>query len=269
MTASTDVNYQYFVHYVKRLPHPEQLRILDYGCGEGQVVRLLREAGYNCHGCDIYYGGGQAQELPQLKQLVSLGFVHVIPEDGDLPYQAGSFDVILANQVFEHVKDLGAVLRRLAPLLRPGGHLLAHFPTKEVWKEGHIGIPFAHWFPQGSKFRAVYTLGLRWLGMGYFKRPGESGAQWTTRQLAWIDSYCFYVPLADLHRTMQERFAVSHNELPYMRFRASNRHWLVQLLRLPGTASLWCRLFRRLAFTAVILRPVPTRNASRHSGSRE
>ena len=40
----------------------------------------------------------------------------------------GSFDVVIANEIFEHVYDLGAALREIARILKPGGYLLGTFP---------------------------------------------------------------------------------------------------------------------------------------------
>jgi SAM-dependent methyltransferase len=39
-----------------------------------------------------------------------------------------SFDLVVCNEVFEHVPDLGRVLAEIARILRPGGVLLATFP---------------------------------------------------------------------------------------------------------------------------------------------
>lgn len=255
MTRSPEINYRYFRHYVASLPGAKGLRILDYGCGAGEIVGLLRESGFACEGCDVYYPGGTSLESPGLQGLMREGHVRAVEEDGELPYPAGQFDVVLSNQVFEHVRDLGEVLRRLLPVLKPDGHILAHFPSKEVMREGHIGIPFAHWFRRGSRVRRAYTLLLRRMGLGYFKREEESPVEWTERCLSWVDNYCSYVPISKLRRIMQARYTVSHNEMQYMLFRAGSRWWLRRLLTLPGTAPLWCGLFRRLAFMSVVLRP--------------
>lgn len=263
MTRSSQLNYRYYQHYIEGLPRGADFRVLDYGCGEGQMVRLLRESGLDCVGCDVYYGGGTAHEAPHLKELMEAGLVKAVPEEGPLPYPAGHFDVVLSNQVFEHVRDVGATLDRIRPLLKPGGHILAHFPSREVIREGHIGIPFSHWFKPGSRLRRGYTLLLRRLGMGYFKRPGETPAEWTDRCLHWIDNYCFYVPVAELDQVMGSRFQVTHNEMQYMLFRSSDRPLLNAMIRLPGLRGLWCLVFRRLAFMAVVLHPATTAGSRR------
>lgn len=255
LSRSAETNYIYFRHYVQSLPGAARVRVLDYGCGAGEVVALLRGAGLQAEGCDVFYEGGSSSTSLCAQALIQSGHLRNIDDDGDLPYPPASFDVILANMVFEHVRDLEVVLGRLGRVLKSDGHILAHFPTLEVMREGHIGIPFVHWFSKGSRLRHTYTLWLRRLGLGYYKEQSSSPSAWTDRQLAWIDTYCFYRSMPEVMRILSGRFDVAFNEMQYMRFRAGDRRWLRRLFDLWGLAPLACRAFRRLAFTAMVLRP--------------
>lgn len=265
MTTGSELNYSYFRHYVLGLANARSLRVLDYGCGAGDVVALLRGAGIDCVGCDVFYEGGAEDSNPATQAMIRAGDIQYIDESGPLPYPPESFDLILANMVFEHVRDLETVLGNLLRVLKPTGHVLAHFPTREVVREGHIGIPFTHWFEQRSPLRRPCTLAVRRLGVGYFKQPGEGAEAWTDRQLAWIDRYCHYRSLPEVRGAIRGRYTVSFNEMPYMLFRAGERTWLRRLLGLPGAGSLYCRLFRRVAFTAFVLRPAGAEAGARRS----
>jgi ubiquinone/menaquinone biosynthesis C-methylase UbiE len=46
-----------------------------------------------------------------------------------LPFAAGSFDLVTANMVLEHVDDPGRLFREAARVLRPGGTFLVHTPN--------------------------------------------------------------------------------------------------------------------------------------------
>jgi len=103
------------------------MTVLDYGCGAGDTVALLREDGFNAVGCDTFYAGnghrGDTGEAV-LAARKAAGIVCDVPESGDLPFPPGSFDVILSNQVLEHVNDLDATLARMTRVLAPGGLIL-------------------------------------------------------------------------------------------------------------------------------------------------
>jgi SAM-dependent methyltransferase len=68
----------------------------------------------------------------------ALDEAHVVPVGAALPFGDGSFDLVVADHVLEHVDEEHApeVARELLRVLRPGGWLAARTPNK--W--GLIGI---------------------------------------------------------------------------------------------------------------------------------
>jgi SAM-dependent methyltransferase len=74
-----------------------------------------------------------------------------------LPYPGGSFEVVLSNEVIEHVQDDRLALAEMARVLRPGGRLVLFCPnrwypveTHGVYWHGqyHFGnIPFVNYLP--------------------------------------------------------------------------------------------------------------------------
>lgn len=68
-----------------------------------------------------------------------------------LPFADASFDLVVAESVFELVTDSAAALRDVRRVLRPGGVLILATPNR--WSPGpdpHLGIPFGAWLPEAG-----------------------------------------------------------------------------------------------------------------------
>ena len=59
----TDPNYVYLVRYVEALGLPPDAKVLDFGCGNGALVKLLRERDVDCYGVDVFYGGASFEAV--------------------------------------------------------------------------------------------------------------------------------------------------------------------------------------------------------------
>jgi SAM-dependent methyltransferase len=186
------------------LRHGRGLRVLDFGCGNGQVVSGLIDRGVDAFGCDVYYEGGDTSSgVPE--QLFSRGVVRRM-EPRSIPFEDGSFDLIINNTVLEHVESLEATLAELARVLRPGGKILSLFPHREVWFEWHVGLPFVHWFSPDSDFRLKYTVLLRSIGLGFFKST-KPIVTWSRDALDWIDRWTHYRSRAEIDLAFARHFA--------------------------------------------------------------
>jgi SAM-dependent methyltransferase len=71
----------------------------------------------------------------------------------ELPFATGSFDLITANMVFEHLENPAAVLADLRRVLAPGGKLIFHTVNRRYWK-----VTVARGIPQSLKTRLVHWM---------------------------------------------------------------------------------------------------------------
>ena len=98
------------------------LRVLDFGCGWGRMLRLIRNKaeldGIDLYGCDVD---------PKMVELCrrSLPRTYVAPTGLWPPslYRAGFFDVIYANSVFSHLGEMNHVswAQEYARIVKPNG----------------------------------------------------------------------------------------------------------------------------------------------------
>ncbi len=96
-------------------------RILDVGCGTGTMLTYLAAFG-RTEGVDIDEEAiGYCRERGL--QNVRLG------EAANLPFADGTFDLVTALDVIEHLEDDVAALREVGRVLRPGGYLLVTVPA--------------------------------------------------------------------------------------------------------------------------------------------
>ena len=176
--------YDYIVSLARRLSALERPKALDYGCGAGEIVRRALDAGIDCYGVDVFYGGGSLKQAAADTGLLGKRIFFVM-EDGCIPMETEGFDIVFANQVFEHIDDFARPLSEIDRVLKADGIFINVFPSAQVWREGHIGIPFAHWYPKGTTVsRLYYVLLLRHLGFGHHKGD-KTCRQWSVDALTW------------------------------------------------------------------------------------
>jgi len=184
----------YFIQYVKGVPNWRSLKVLDFGCGQGEAVELMSQEGIECYGVDVFYAGDTFEDLFQ-SDVFQEGIIRRIDESGKLAFEDGFFDVIFSNQVFEHVEHKDVALKELDRVLKADGVMCHKFPTQDGLYEGHIGVPFVHWLPKG-RFRYSYVVLMRRLGFGSYWLD-LSSRDFAKVGLDWVDRYCFYEKYSD------------------------------------------------------------------------
>ena len=105
----------------------EGKRVLDIGCSSGYLARPLVARGSTVVG--IERDPVAAEEARAICAEVLVGDAETI----DLPFEPGSFDVVLCGDLVEHLRDPGTTLARLRPLLRHGGRLALSTPNVANW----------------------------------------------------------------------------------------------------------------------------------------
>jgi SAM-dependent methyltransferase len=99
-------------------------RLLDAGCGDGRYFGVVAERppSERLVGCDIAERILETARATAARVGLEPELVRANVES--LPFEDGTFDVVLSTQVLEHVLDPSAAVRELARVLEPEGTLL-------------------------------------------------------------------------------------------------------------------------------------------------
>ena len=124
------------------------MKVLDFGCGEGGLLKAALDQGLDAYGCDIYdsryspswNSSSIASDLKEQGRMRQIGSPY------RLPFEDSSIDVVLSDQVFEHVLNYPQAIAELRRITRPGGFFLHAFPSRHRLLETHIHVPLASIF---------------------------------------------------------------------------------------------------------------------------
>jgi 2-polyprenyl-3-methyl-5-hydroxy-6-metoxy-1,4-benzoquinol methylase len=103
------------------------VRVLDAGCSTGYLAQRLQERGSKVVGLDL--DERATEQASRFCESVHVGDVETM----ELPFEPGSFDAIVCGDLIEHLRDPAAFLRRIRPLLRPGGRVVLSTPNVANW----------------------------------------------------------------------------------------------------------------------------------------
>jgi len=106
---------------LRRLPMTPYARVLDVGCGTGELLRRLRAK----------YPAAPLAGLDPVPQMLAMARSKLSGSEDlrvgyadSLPWQAGSFDVVVSCNMFHYITHPIEALQEMARVLRPGGAIV-------------------------------------------------------------------------------------------------------------------------------------------------
>ena len=167
----------------------KKVRILDVGCGNGELIAFLSdclpvlnpELEFEFHGLDVTDSNVQADGFFEgtvqmlLKRHPDVDWrsrLSLITSTSPWPYEDGYFDVVMSNQVLEHVADHSRFFSETRRCLMDAGVSLHLFPLIHYIQEGHIHIPLVHWIKRHGLIQTYIKMMSR-LGFGSYKEHRE------------------------------------------------------------------------------------------------
>jgi ubiquinone/menaquinone biosynthesis C-methylase UbiE len=117
--------------YLKAVPDGRPYaKVLEVGCGSGFFLLNLHQAGVigEAHCTDL--SPGMVDVCVENGQRLGIEVHGRVADAEALPYEDGSFDLVLGHAVLHHLPNLETTFKELARVLRPGGRLvIAGEPT--------------------------------------------------------------------------------------------------------------------------------------------
>lgn len=110
-------------------------RVLDVGCGSGEVLAAARERGWQTHGVEPVPASARIAGVER-----GLDVRQALLEESGLPER--TYDVVSAFHVLEHMSDGQSFLRTLSRWARPRGWIVVEVPN---WRSVHRRLIGASW----------------------------------------------------------------------------------------------------------------------------
>lgn len=154
---------------------PVNARVLDAGCGTGRNLAEYRSLGWAV-GFDVSHSA-LSRLTAQLKGAVAVASVEGVP------FREGTFDLVCATDVVEHVDDDVGTLAGFRRVTAAGGHLLLTVPAYQaLWSDSDVQLHHRRRYTARALSRAVEGAGWRVERTTYFNSillPAIAAARWT------------------------------------------------------------------------------------------
>lgn len=261
----------------KNLHSKREIRILDAGCGDGNLLYFLHKylplfnekVSFIIYGYDLLDHGVQPQDYSEksLKTLYAkdpsinwqdrIRYIHV---NDAWPFEDKSFEIVISNQVLEHVWNHHEFLHQQARVLTDKGFAIHLFPLREVFLDSHIFLPTVHRMKSWDALYKKIKFYSR-LGFGSYRKEKKSyNGDLDLFSRVWADKiyhYCNYPSFSQLTKAAKEnhlcitpRFTFYYYKRKFQELLGSKEDFLYE--NKPSSKVLFF-LFKRISGVSIIM----------------
>ena len=212
-----------------------RLRILDAGCGNAHLTTFLHlnlaalfpMVEFEIHGYDLADYGVQANDfhskaLEWCEQICPdvrwEDRLKLITHGQSWPFESSFFDIVISNQVLEHVSDHQHFFLEHIRVLKDGGYGAHLFPLKHYVLEGHLLMPFVHrirdWY-----FLKAYIQFMSQIGIGKYQVGQGSIDEFSVRHADYMifnTNYLTYSEVMSVVKRAQLRPSLKYTSAFYL-----------------------------------------------------
>lgn len=163
-------------------------RVLDFGCGTGELAVRMRCLGYEAYGLDVHEKHLQLAKILAMENgLDKKMFISNDLNSNKLPFADAEFDIVTMFSVLEHIDDstFNWLLPELKRICRGVVYVLVPNRLKPV--DDHTGLKFVPWMP-------------RWLAVGYLKIRSKKHGYFISQSGCWDVYFRTFFRIVSLFR---------------------------------------------------------------------
>ena len=205
-TAKHNIKHCLRLHQILKAAPNQPLRLLDFGCGDGDFLRTANLFGFQSAGID--FSDSREKRSQKMGKIARYSTLADFKENSPL---SGQLDVITLFQVLEHLVDPLEALESLIPHLKSGGVLIVEVPDcrgvdsspqdSEAYRNVHPLEHINHFTPDSLTLMAQFA--------GF--EPIVPGAVWVGNRLrevvkAVVGSAIAHSPLRGLRKSTNQYF---------------------------------------------------------------
>ena len=131
-----------------------QTQWLDIGCGSGGIANYISKKVKSMTGIDP-----ESWERWDTFQRENNNLTFIKESVESLSCKDNTFDVVICNQVYEHVPDPVHLINEIYRILKPGGICYFAGPNLLFPIEPHVFWPFVHWLPRQVAIKIMTFMG--------------------------------------------------------------------------------------------------------------
>ena len=218
------------------------VKILELGCGNGNLLsylshnltKLQNDTNFELYGIDVtdhcidstleFPGIVIASLLNDHPEIDWQSRIHATLAGQAWPFENEYFDLIISNQVLEHVDDHEQIFSESNRVLKDGGICVHLFPLKNYIYEAHVNLPYSHRI-SNHKLSKTYIKIMNYLGFGTYKRVKEqynSLDDYSEETMRYLHKYTNYL-------TKRQLYNCAKNNKLFLEFKYTSEFYKLKL----------------------------------------
>jgi ubiquinone/menaquinone biosynthesis C-methylase UbiE len=148
------------------------VNVLDIGCGTGGATVAWALKGAECTGIDTSKEDIRIAIIRARYEGVKPVFKKM--NGTDLPFKKETFDIIICDQVLEHIPEFEKTISEMRRVIKKDGIVYVDLPNRFFPHDPHFNLLFIHWLPTKAHRFMIKIFGKKYFDFPVFFRDYSS-----------------------------------------------------------------------------------------------